>query len=572
MREKLKPTIVTITHHMESARKIGDRVALLFGGKILYDAPPEEFLRSSDPAVRQFVEGKREGSLTVEFDRTSRGFGGRMSTAAKVGAFFLVVLVLAGLLIWRIEDLRLGTGAGQEDLRRVQGRGGPGRQVHRAPGGRPGRARSPGSGWRRTGRRSSTWTSTRTSSCARERRPRSRTSGCSARSTSSSSPARSARRRCPRERRIKGDVPGQLRPDHEARPRHRGGRQGHHEEPEAVARAGRRARSGSRTIVENMRVITEELRVMVESNRANVDATMANFREFSDGDDGARRPRRHAGRGQPGQRHAGDREHQGRDRGKLETTADNLNQITGKISEGEGTVGKLVQSDETHKNLNDALVAVKEGVAGLNKAHRRRSAGRRSTSGCARSYLPRLSKGKGYFTLDLDPPDTPRFYRVELSSQPFGRRRARRRSRRTTFPDGHTEVKTDRHRRSSRTTSRSRRSSATAGRTWVCGRASSSRAAAPALDYIAAQGPAALLGRRLGLQPADDFSAHAKLTGRYYFSPSVFVTGGLGRLPEPLPQRRFALHRRRPALERRRHQVPARESIPIEAVTTATRR
>ena len=50
----------------ESARKIGDRVALLYGGKILYDAPPDEFLKSSDPAVRQFVEGKAKGPLTVE--------------------------------------------------------------------------------------------------------------------------------------------------------------------------------------------------------------------------------------------------------------------------------------------------------------------------------------------------------------------------------------------------------------------------------------------------------------------------------------------------------------------------
>jgi len=66
MREKMKPTIVTITHHMESAKKIGDRVALLYGGKILYDARPEEFLRASDPAVKQFVEGNAKGPLTVE--------------------------------------------------------------------------------------------------------------------------------------------------------------------------------------------------------------------------------------------------------------------------------------------------------------------------------------------------------------------------------------------------------------------------------------------------------------------------------------------------------------------------
>ena len=72
MRERMKPTIVTITHHIESARKIGDRVALLFGGKLLYDAPPEEFLETKDPAVRQFVEGKAQGPLTRDLEMSAR--------------------------------------------------------------------------------------------------------------------------------------------------------------------------------------------------------------------------------------------------------------------------------------------------------------------------------------------------------------------------------------------------------------------------------------------------------------------------------------------------------------------
>jgi phospholipid/cholesterol/gamma-HCH transport system ATP-binding protein len=79
LKEKLDVTIVTITHHMASARKIGDRVALLYGGKLLYQATPEEFLRSDDPAVRQFVQGSAEGPLTVEFDR-------KRKTAASEGA------------------------------------------------------------------------------------------------------------------------------------------------------------------------------------------------------------------------------------------------------------------------------------------------------------------------------------------------------------------------------------------------------------------------------------------------------------------------------------------------------
>lgn len=72
IRRQLGVTIVTITHHMASARKIGDRLALLFGGHILFQAAPEDFMKSNDPAVRQFVEGRAEGPLTVEFEKLVR--------------------------------------------------------------------------------------------------------------------------------------------------------------------------------------------------------------------------------------------------------------------------------------------------------------------------------------------------------------------------------------------------------------------------------------------------------------------------------------------------------------------
>jgi hypothetical protein len=62
-------TIVTITHHIASALKIGDRLALLFGGHILFQGGPQEFMSSGDAAVRQFVEGRAEGPLTVEFQK-----------------------------------------------------------------------------------------------------------------------------------------------------------------------------------------------------------------------------------------------------------------------------------------------------------------------------------------------------------------------------------------------------------------------------------------------------------------------------------------------------------------------
>jgi phospholipid/cholesterol/gamma-HCH transport system ATP-binding protein len=78
MRERLKCTTVTITHNMESARKIGDRIALIFEGKIVEIAPPEEFLKSANPLVRQFVEGRAEGPMTQgDSARTGAPTGGK---------------------------------------------------------------------------------------------------------------------------------------------------------------------------------------------------------------------------------------------------------------------------------------------------------------------------------------------------------------------------------------------------------------------------------------------------------------------------------------------------------------
>ncbi|MEP6993597.1 MAG: ABC transporter ATP-binding protein [Acidobacteriota bacterium] len=68
IRKQLRATIVTITHHIPSARKIGDRLAMLSGGHILFQGTPDEFMRASEPAVRQFVLGRAEGPLTGEFE------------------------------------------------------------------------------------------------------------------------------------------------------------------------------------------------------------------------------------------------------------------------------------------------------------------------------------------------------------------------------------------------------------------------------------------------------------------------------------------------------------------------
>ncbi|HEY0783375.1 MAG TPA: ABC transporter ATP-binding protein [Thermoanaerobaculia bacterium] len=62
--DRLHTTSVTITHDMEIAFGISDRVAMLNNGKIIAQAPPEEFRRLDDPRVQQFIHGRAEGPLS----------------------------------------------------------------------------------------------------------------------------------------------------------------------------------------------------------------------------------------------------------------------------------------------------------------------------------------------------------------------------------------------------------------------------------------------------------------------------------------------------------------------------
>ena len=66
MDRTLATTTVTITHDMKVAFKIADRVAMLYEGHIIEEGTPDEFQRSTNPIVRQFIEGRAEGPLTAE--------------------------------------------------------------------------------------------------------------------------------------------------------------------------------------------------------------------------------------------------------------------------------------------------------------------------------------------------------------------------------------------------------------------------------------------------------------------------------------------------------------------------
>lgn len=61
--EKQQVTSIIVTHEMASAFRVGTRMAMLYHGKIIEDAPPDEFKKSTNPVVRQFLSGSTEGPI-----------------------------------------------------------------------------------------------------------------------------------------------------------------------------------------------------------------------------------------------------------------------------------------------------------------------------------------------------------------------------------------------------------------------------------------------------------------------------------------------------------------------------
>jgi phospholipid/cholesterol/gamma-HCH transport system ATP-binding protein len=65
MRDSFGVTSVVVTHNMNSACKVSDKIAMLFEGKIIFSGTPNEINNSDDPYIRQFVEGRAEGPMTA---------------------------------------------------------------------------------------------------------------------------------------------------------------------------------------------------------------------------------------------------------------------------------------------------------------------------------------------------------------------------------------------------------------------------------------------------------------------------------------------------------------------------
>ncbi|HYH47480.1 MAG TPA: MlaD family protein [Thermoanaerobaculia bacterium] len=147
---------------------------------------------------------------------------------------------------------------------------------------------------------------------------------------------------------------------------------------------------------------------LVEANRGNVDASMANVRTLTE---------------------------------KLQTSVDNLNQISGKIASGEGTIGKLVNSEEGYNEVISTLDSIQGGVETLS-----------GTIGAIQKFKLDLDL-HGYYLQDqeeslsglnitIDPQDGKRLYRAGIANTPQGDTKRKTQVITTTLPDGTTETET----------------------------------------------------------------------------------------------------------------------------------
>jgi len=63
--DKVGATALTITHDMQSARKIGDRIAMLYDGKIAWSGPVAAVDSANNAYLDQFIHGRTDGPIKM---------------------------------------------------------------------------------------------------------------------------------------------------------------------------------------------------------------------------------------------------------------------------------------------------------------------------------------------------------------------------------------------------------------------------------------------------------------------------------------------------------------------------
>ncbi|HUJ15871.1 MAG TPA: MlaD family protein [Thermoanaerobaculia bacterium] len=208
--------------------------------------------------------------------------------------------------------------------------------------------------------------------------------------------------------------------------------------------AGPEGQQRMQDIVENIRQITAQVRELVAANRTNIDATLGNAREIT-AELRTEIPKLAQSIDQVANTLSGTVGENRQDlhevvdnlrklSGDMRTTVDNLNAITGQVRSGEGTVGKLLYSEEAHQRLTSALSAVESGVnelrTTLGRANRisldlgmkaEYQAGGETNQGEVGNPVGGHTRAAVMARI-IPNPERNRFYNIELADDPRGKR------------------------------------------------------------------------------------------------------------------------------------------------------
>ncbi|MCX5776843.1 MAG: ABC transporter ATP-binding protein [Candidatus Firestonebacteria bacterium] len=65
LQKKLKMTSVVVTHDMKSAYLVGDKIAMMYEGRIIHEGTPSEIKKTKDETVKQFINGSAKGPIQM---------------------------------------------------------------------------------------------------------------------------------------------------------------------------------------------------------------------------------------------------------------------------------------------------------------------------------------------------------------------------------------------------------------------------------------------------------------------------------------------------------------------------
>jgi phospholipid/cholesterol/gamma-HCH transport system substrate-binding protein len=207
----------------------------------------------------------------------------------------------------------------------------------------------------------------------------------------------------------------------------------------------------------------------------------------------------------------------------LRASMENLEEISTKLVAGEGTIGKLLTSDEAHNELVATLDGVKTGVGELSDTLTRikRLGLDLAIDGY---YLSEFEDSRSSVSMTLTP-STDRFYRLAIVDDPRGRTRTRTEIETVTGPDGLTETTTTRTVRTDDETTVSAQVGFRLGSaSFRAGLFESSGGAA--VDYDLFDDRFALSLEAFDFGRENDLDPHLRVTGKWRVHPNVYLLGG----------------------------------------------